>query len=156
MGDLFLTIYVCSYVRTWYVRTYIRTYRNMSRSGMLIGMLRVSCRPIEFYLLRGLDVRCENNNLEKQISGQAHGAPGLAELEQLHMESNSYIRSQTVNICLYRNSTIISRSQRLWYKRAGPSGLAEQEQLHVESNSQCNRHVYLSSTLANSHLARDL
>ena len=42
MGDLFLTIYVC-------------TYWNMSRSGMLIGMLRVSCRPTEFYLLRGLD-----------------------------------------------------------------------------------------------------
>ena len=67
------------------------------------------------------------------------------------MESNSYIRSQTVDICLYRNSTIISRSQRLGYKRAGPSGLAELEQLHVESNSECNRHVYLSSTLANSH-----
>ena len=73
------------------------------------------------------------------------------------MESNSYIWSQTVDICLYHNSTIISRSQRLGYKRAGPSGLAEQEQqLHVESNSECNRHVYLSSTLANSHLARDL
>ena len=67
------------------------------------------------------------------------------------MESNSYIWSQTVDICLYRNSTIISRSQRLGYKRAGPSGLAELEQLHVESNSECNRHVYLSSTLANSH-----
>ena len=66
MGDLFLTIYVC-------------TYRNMSRSGMLIGMLRVSCWPR----------RCENYNLEKQISGRARGAPGLAELEQLHMESNS-------------------------------------------------------------------
>ena len=57
------------------------------------------------------------------------------------------------NICLYRNSTIISRSQRLGYKRTGPSGLAELEQLHVESNSECNRHVYLSYTLANSHLA---
>ena len=68
------------------------------------------------------------------------------------MESNSYIWSQTVNICLYRNSTIILRSQRLGYKRAEPSGLAELEQLHVESNSECNRHVYLSSTLANSHL----
>ena len=31
MGDLFLTIYVCTYVRMWYVHT----YRNMSRSGML-------------------------------------------------------------------------------------------------------------------------
>ena len=74
------------------------------------------------------------------------------------MESNSYIWSQTVDICLYRNSTIISRSQRLGYKRAGPSGLAELEQLHVESNSECNRHVYLSSTLANSHFLsyRDL
>ena len=34
-----------------YVHTYVRTYRNMSCSGMLIGMLRVSCRPIQFYLL---------------------------------------------------------------------------------------------------------
>ena len=66
---------------------------------------------------------------------------------------NSYIWSQTVDICMYRNSTIISRSQRLGYKRTGPSGLAELEQLHVESNSECNRHVYLSYTLANSHLA---
>ena len=48
---------------------------------------------------------------------------------------NSYIWSQTVDICMYRNSTIISRSQRLGYKRTGPSGLAELEQLHVESNS---------------------
>ena len=47
MGDLLLTIYVGTYVRG--------TYRNVSRSGMLIGMLRVSCWPIEFYLLRGLD-----------------------------------------------------------------------------------------------------
>ena len=23
MGDLFLTIYVCTYVRTWYVRAYV-------------------------------------------------------------------------------------------------------------------------------------
>ena len=45
MGDLLLTIYVCTYV--------VRTYRKMSRSGMLIGMLWVSCRPID--LLRGLD-----------------------------------------------------------------------------------------------------
>ena len=52
------------------------------------------------------------------------------------MESNSYIWSQTVDICLYHNSTIISRSQRLGYKRAGPSGLAELEQLHVEPNSK--------------------
>ena len=51
MGDLFLTIYVCTYVGTYVVRT----YGNMSRLGMLIGMLRVSCRPIEFHLLRGLD-----------------------------------------------------------------------------------------------------
>ena len=86
--------------------------------------------------------RCENYNLETQISGRARGTPGLAELEQLHMESNSR---------LYRNSTIVSHSQRLGYKRAGPSGLAELEQLHVESNSECNQHVYLSSTLT--HLA---
>ena len=50
MGDLFLTRYVCTYMRT-----YVCTYWNMSHSGMLIGMLRVSCRPIEFYLLQGLD-----------------------------------------------------------------------------------------------------
>ena len=65
------------------------------------------------------------------------------------MESNS----QRSRHLLYRNSTIVSHSQRLGYKRAGPSGLAELEQLHVESNSECNRHVYLSSTLANSLLA---
>ena len=52
---------------------------------------------------------------------------------------------------------IVSRSQRLGYKRAGPSGLAEleqAEQLHVESNSEGNRHVYLSSssTLSNSSI----
>ena len=79
---------------------------------------------------------------------------------------SSYIWSQTAtygvkqstSVYSYRNSTIISRSQRLGYKRAGPSGLAELEQLHVESNSECNRHVYLSSTLANSHFLsyRDL
>ena len=40
MGDLY------TYVRTYVVRTYV--YRNMSR-------IRVSCRPIEFFLLRGLD-----------------------------------------------------------------------------------------------------
>ena len=79
-----------------------------------------------------------------------------AVLQGLLQSWSSYISSQTVDICLYRNSTIILRSQRLGYKRAGPSGLAELEQLHVESNSECNRHIYLSSTLANSHLARDL
>ena len=66
------------------------------------------------------------------------------------------MESNTSDICLYRNSTIVPCSQRLGYKRAGPSGLAELEQLHVESNSECNRHVYLSSTLTNSHLAIDL
>ena len=104
--------------------------------------------------MQGLDgartTTLRNRSVDKRM------VPGLAELEQLHMESKSYIWSQTVDICLYRNSTIILRSQRLGYKRAGPSGLAELEQLHVESNSECNRHVYLSSTLANSHLARDL
>ena len=140
MGDLFLTIYVCTYV--------VRTYRNMSRSGMLIGLLRVSCRPIEFYLLRGLDgartATLRNRSVDER-----------AELHGLQSWSG-YIWSQTVSavdICLYRNSTIVSHSQRLGYKRAGPSGLAELEQLHV---GECNRHVYLSSTLANSHLARDL
>ena len=42
-----------------------------------------------------------------------------------------------VDICLHRNSTIVSRSQRLGYKRVGPSGLAEQlEQLYVDPVEQ--------------------
>ena len=69
------------------------------------------------------------------------------------MESNSYLWSQTVD---QSTSVYTATPQRLGYKRAGPSGLADLEQLHVESNSECNRHVHLSSTLANSHLARDL
>ena len=119
---------------------------------MLLGMLRVSCRPIDC---------CERSTVrelqpwetDQWTSARCSRACRLAELEQLHLESNSYIWSQTVDICLYRNSAIISRSQRLGYKRARPSGLAELEQLHVESNSECNQHVYLDSTLANSHLA---
>ena len=124
----------------------VRTYRNMSRSGMLIGMLPVSCRPIEFYLLRGLD-GARTTTLRNRLVNERAVLQGL-------QSWSSYIWSQTVDICLYRNSTIVSRSQRLGYKRAGPSGLAELEQLHVESNSERNRHVYLSSTLANS--IRDL
>ena len=58
------------------------------------------------------------------------------------MESNSQRRL----FILYHNSTIVSRSQRLGYKRVGPSGLAELEQLHMESNSECNRQVYLNSS----------
>ena len=50
------------------------------------------------------------------------------------------MESNTVDICLYRNSTIVSHSQRLGYKRVGPSGLPELEELHVESNGECNRH----------------
>ena len=115
----------------------------MSRSGMLIGMLRVSCRPID--LLRGLD-GARTTTLRNRSVDERAVLQGL-------QSWNSYIWSQTVDICLYRNSTIISRSQRLGYKRTGPSGLVELEQLHVESNSECNRHVYLSYTLANSHLA---
>ena len=124
----------------------------MSRSGMLIGMFRVSCRPIEFYLLRGLDgartTTLRNRSVDMSVPCSRACRAGVATygVKQLHTESNSR----------HRNSTIISRSQKLGYKRAGPSGLAELEQLHVESNSQCNRHVYLSSTFANSHLARDL
>ena len=126
MGDLFLTIYVCTYV--------VRTYRNMSRSGRLIGMLQVSCRPIEFYLLRGLD-GARTTTLTSRLVDERAVLQGL-------QSWSSYIRSQTVDVCLYRNSTIVSRSQRLGYKRAGPSGLAELEQLHVEPNSECNRHAY--------------
>ena len=112
----------------------------MSRSGTLIGMLRVSCQPIEFYLLQGL-------NGVRTITLRNRSVDERAVLQGLQSWS-SYIWSQTVDIC---NST---RSQRLGYKRAGPSGLAELEQLHVESNSECNRHVYLSSTLANSEIYR--
>ena len=60
--------------------------------------------------------------------------PGLAELELLHMESNSEC-SRHLFIPQLHNS------QRLGYKRVGPSGLAELEQLHVELNSECNRHL---------------
>ena len=121
----------------------VRTYRNMSRSGMLIGMLRVSCQPIDC---------CDG---ARTTTLRNRSVDERAVLEGLQSWS-SYIRSQTVDVCLYRNSTIVSRSQRLGYKRAGASGLAELEQLHVESNSECNRHIYHSSTLANSHLARAL
>ena len=98
MEDLFLTIYVC----TWYVRTYVRTYRNMSRSGMLIGMLRVSCRPIEFHLLRGLDGARTTTLRSRSVDERAA-------LQGLQSWSN-YIWSHTVSavdICLYRNSTIV-------------------------------------------------
>ena len=57
----------------------------MSRSGMLIGMLRVPTGLLFAARAR----RCENYNLEKQISGRVRGALGLAELEQLHMESKA-------------------------------------------------------------------
>ena len=114
MGDLFLTIYVCTYVRG----TYARTYWNMSCSGMLIGsigMLRVSCRPIEFYLLRGLD-GARTTTLRNRSVDERAVLQGL-------QSWSSYIWSQTVDICLNRNSTIVSRSQRLGYKRAGLQGL---------------------------------
>ena len=71
------------------MRMYIRTYIHVS------GMLRVSCRPIEF--VSAESARCEIYNLETQISGQARSSyiwsrrrtSGLAELEQLHVKSNS-------------------------------------------------------------------
>ena len=47
MGDLAISHYIRTYVCTW--------YRNMSHSGMLLGMLQVSCWPIELYLPQGLD-----------------------------------------------------------------------------------------------------
>ena len=123
-----------------YVPEYV-TLRNVDRNLVL----RVSCRPNEFYLLRGLH-GARTTTLRNRSVDERAVLQGL-------QSWSSYIWSQTVDICLYRNSTIVSRSQRLGYKRAGPSRLAELEQLHVESNSECNRHVYLSSTLANSHLA---
>ena len=70
----------------------------------------------------------QDYNLEKQISGQR------AVLQGLQSWSN-YIWSRTVDICLYRNSTTVSRSQRLGYKRAGPSGLAELE--HIATALAC-------------------
>ena len=134
-----------------YVRTYVvRTYRKMSRSGMLIGMLRVSCRPID--LLRGLD-GARTTTLRNRSVDERAVLQGL-------QSWNSYIWSQTVDICLYRNSTIISRSQRLGYKRTGPSGLAELEQLHVESNSETclsqlhTRKFTLSYHTTRKHVAR--
>ena len=120
MGDLFLTIYVCTCVRTWYVRTYRnmslvvghcklsliiftekkkkkkkkrkkkeKKRKNMSRSGMLIGMLWVSCRPVEFYLLRGLDVARTTTLRNRSVDERAV-------LQGLQSWS-SYIRSQTVS-----------------------------------------------------------
>ena len=77
MGDL----YVCAYVRMYVLR-------NVDRN--VAGFL-----PANWAGLRGpARARwCENYNLEKQISGRAHGAPGLAELEQPHN-----LWSQTVDI----------------------------------------------------------
>ena len=86
MGDLFLTIYVCTYVRTYVRGTYVR---NMSRSGMLIGMLWVSCRPVEFYLLRGLDV-ARTTTLRNRSVDERTVLQGL-------QSWSSYIRSQTVS-----------------------------------------------------------
>ena len=44
MGDLFLTIYVCTYVHTWYVRMYVPenvTLRNVDRNvAGFLPMLR--------------------------------------------------------------------------------------------------------------------
>ena len=60
----------------------------MSSSGTLIGVLWVSCRPIEFYLLRGLD-GMRSTPLRLRSVNECAVPPGLAELEQLLMESNS-------------------------------------------------------------------
>ena len=113
----------------------------MSRSGMLIGILRVSCWPIEFYLLRGLD-GARTTTLRNRSVDERAVLQGL-------QSWSSYIYG-------VKQFTSVYRSQRLGYKRAVPSGLAELEQLQVESNSECNRHVYLSSTLVNSHLAIEI
>ena len=62
---IFFSLYM--YVRTYVVHMYVLEYvtlRNVDRN--------VAARAR----------RCENYNLEKQISGRACGAPGLAELEQ--------------------------------------------------------------------------
>ena len=100
----------------------------MSHSGMLIGMLRVSCQPIEFYLVWGLNgTRSTTLRLR---SVDKHMVPPRA----CRAGAATYVWSQTVStvdICSYRNSIIVSRSQRLGYKRMGPSGLAELEQLRT-------------------------
>ena len=70
------------YVVRTYVRTEYVTLRNVDRN--VAGFL-----PANWVLFAARARRCENYNLEKQISERARGAPGLAELEQLHMESDS-------------------------------------------------------------------
>ena len=78
---------------------YVRTYRNMSRSGMLIGMLWVSCRPIEFYLLRGLD-GARTTTLRNRSVDERAVLQGL-QSEQLHMDSNSYI-----HVCMEQSTSV--------------------------------------------------
>ena len=95
MGDLFLTIYVCTYVRG----TYVRTYRNMSRSGMLIGMLWVSCRPIEFYLLRGLDGATTTTLRNRSVDERAVHQGLQSWSSYIWSQTATYVWSQTVDIC---------------------------------------------------------
>ena len=85
-----------------YVRTYVRTYQNMSRSGMLIGMLRVSCRPIEFYLLRGLDGARTTTFKNRSVDERAV-LQGLQSWSSYIWESNSQ-RSQHLFIPQLHNS----------------------------------------------------
>ena len=73
-----------------YVRTYVPEYvtlRNVD-SGFPAGEL-IAARAR----------RCENYNLEKQISGRARGAPGPS---TAGAATNSYIWSHTVDFCLYQ------------------------------------------------------
>ena len=63
----------------------------MSRSGMLIGMLRVSCRPTEFYLLRGLDGAGTTTLRNRSVDERAVLQGLQSWSSNIYMESNSYI-----------------------------------------------------------------
>ena len=69
---------------------YVHTYRYMSLSGTLIALRNAagSCWPIQFYFPRGLEgVRF--TTLRLSSVDERVVPPGLAELKQLHMESNN-------------------------------------------------------------------
>ena len=84
MGDLFLTImYMCMY-----------TYWNIS----LIGMLWVSCWPIEFYLPQGLD-GAGSTTLTLRSVDECVMPPGLTEL-------HNYIKQPVQSTAVYGLYTI--------------------------------------------------
>ena len=121
-------------------------------SGMLIGMLQVSCWPTEFHLPRGLDgTRITTLRLR---SVDEHAVPPRA-------CRSSYIWSQTfsaVDICLYRNSMILSEA-RVQTGRAFRA-CRTRAAINVESTRECIRHVIPApapQVLSNSHyIARSI